>query len=558
LIMAYLLQQLLAKSAQAYPEKAAVWARGQSITYRQLDERSNQLAFLLQKKGIQKGDRVGLFFPKSVESIISMLGVLKAGGVYVPLDPQAPADRVGYIIGNCGIRILITNQERRAALTPETVSTLECCILTAGTGRGGEGETIAWSALAEFPASIAPAVSLIETDLAYILYTSGSTGRPKGVMLSHRNALTFVEWCAREFRVHSDDRLSNHAPLHFDLSVFDVYNTLEAGATVYLITEDLAVFPASLADFIETQGITIWYSVPSALTLLLLHGQVTADKLRSIRVLLFAGEVFPMKYLRQLAEVSPGSELYNLYGPTETNVCTYYKVERERLASLEKLPIGIACANTETFSVTPEGRLAAKGETGELYVRGPGVTKGYWADEEETRKMVVPNHFQKHFEEKTYRTGDMVTVGEDGNYYFQGRRDSMIKSGGYRIELGEIESALLSHPGVREAAVLAVPDEIIGNRIRAVVALHIAGSMGVLELQQYCAARIPKYMIPLIDLCAELPKTSTGKIDRVKLAGEAAGVRQVSSVLSTRHSAATEAERFTALLKAEPFQNGVE
>ncbi len=522
--MAYLLQQLLARSAKAYPEKAAVWARGQSITYRELDERSNQLAHFLREKGIQKGDRVGLFFPKSVESIVSMLGVLKAGGVYVPLDPQAPADRVGYIIGNCGIRILITNGEKRAALTPETLSTLECCLLTEGEGEGRD--VIAWSGLAEFPATQAPQVSLIETDLAYILYTSGSTGRPKGVMISHQNALTFVEWCAEEFQVRSEDRLSNHAPLHFDLSVFDVYNTLEAGATVYLITEDLAVFPTSLATFIETQAITIWYSVPSALMLLLLHGRLTPEKLKSLRTILFAGEVFPMKYLRQLAEVSQESELYNLYGPTETNVCTYYKVERERLASLEKLPIGIACANTDTFSVTPEGKLAAKGEAGELYVRGPGVTNGYWADEEKTHKMVVPNHFQEHFEEKMYRTGDIVTVGDDGNYYFQGRRDSMIKSRGYRIELGEIESALLSHPGVREAAVLAVPDEIIGNRIRAVVAAHIPGSLGVLELQQYCASRVPKYMIPeLIELCAELPKTSTGKIDRVKLAAEPVGAR---------------------------------
>jgi amino acid adenylation domain-containing protein len=515
--MAYLLQQLLSKSAKAYPEKPAVWARGRSITYRELDDRSNQLAHLLREKGINKGDRVGMFFPKCVESVISMLGVLKAGGVYVPLDPQAPPDRIGYIIGNCGIQILITNSDKRSGLTPETLSALECCILTEGRRDGG-GDLIAWSRLAEFPAAHAPEVSLIETDLAYILYTSGSTGRPKGVMLSHQNALTFVEWCAEEFQVRSEDRLSNHAPLHFDLSVFDVYNTLEAGATVYLITEDLAVFPTSLANFIQTEAITIWYSVPSALMLLLLHGRVTVENLKSIRILLFAGEVFPMKYLRQLAEMTPSCELYNLYGPTETNVCTYYKVERERLASLEKLPIGIACANTETFSVTPEGRLAGKGEVGELYVRGPAVTGGYWADSELTAKVVVPNHFQHQSDEKMYRTGDMVTVGEDGNYYFQGRRDSMIKSRGYRIELGEIESALLSHPGVREAAVLADPDEIIGNRIRAVVATHIPGSLEVLELQQYCASRVPRYMVPeLIDLCEELPKTSTGKIDRVKL-----------------------------------------
>jgi amino acid adenylation domain-containing protein len=516
--MAYVLQQLLSKSAEEYPEKTAVWARGRSITYRELDERSNQLAHLLRERGVQKGDRVGLFFPKCVESIVSMLGVLKAGGVYVPLDPQAPADRIGYIVGNCGIKILITASDKRAELAPETQEILETCILIEGEGDGQD--LIAWSQLSNYSALSAPKVTLVETDLAYILYTSGSTGRPKGVMLTHQNALTFVEWCAEEFHVGSEDRLSNHAPLHFDLSVFDVYNTLEAGATVYLITEDLALFPTSLANFIETQQITIWYSVPSALMLLLLHGRLTPEKLKSLRLILFAGEVFPMKYLRQLAELSTQSELYNLYGPTETNVCTYYKVERERLAAMEKLPIGIACANTETFVVTPDGQLA-NGEAGELYVRGPSVTYGYWADPEKTKKMVVPNHFQENFEEKMYRTGDIVTVGEDGNYYFQGRRDSMIKSRGYRIELGEIESALLSHPGVREAAVLAVPDEIIGNRIRAIVAPHVAGSLGVLELQQYCASRVPKYMIPeLVDLYDELPKTSTGKIDRVKLASE--------------------------------------
>jgi len=516
--MAYILQQLLSKSAKAYPEKMAVWARGRSITYRELDERSNQMAHLLRKLGIKKGDRVGLFFPKCAESVISVLGVLKAGGVYVPLDPQAPADRIGYIIANCGIRVLITNHERRTALTSETLELLECCISTDQGENGKDGKMVPWSHLAEFPADHAPAVNLIETDLAYILYTSGSTGRPKGVMLSHQNALTFVEWCAEEFQVRSEDRLSNHAPLHFDLSVFDIYNTLEAGATVYLITEDLALFPTSLANFIETQQITIWYSVPSALMLLLLHARLTQEKLKSLRIILFAGEVFPMKYLRQLAVFAPAAELYNLYGPTETNVCTYYKVERDRLASLEKLPIGIACANTDAFAVTDDGRRAGQGESGELYVRGPAVTYGYWADPEKTQKMCVPNRFEQNFEEKMYRTGDLVTVAEDGNFYFQGRRDSMIKSRGYRIELGEIESALLSHPEVKEAAVLAVPDEIVGNRIRAIVSLNVRDSLKALDLQQHCAMRVPKYMIPeFIDLCEELPKTSTGKIDRVKL-----------------------------------------
>jgi amino acid adenylation domain-containing protein len=524
--MAYLLQQLLSKSAKKYPRKEAVWARGRGVTYRELEERSNQLAHLLGKQGVNKGDRVGLFFPKCVESVISMLAVLKAGGVYVPLDPQAPADRVGYIIGNCGIRVLITNHETRQALSPETLAILDCCISADQAENGDSGSMISWTLLAEFPADHAPNVASIETDLAYILYTSGSTGKPKGVIVTHRNALTFVEWCAEEFQVRSEDRLSNHAPLHFDLSVFDIYNALEAGATVYLITEELAPFPTSLAAFIQEKEITIWYSVPSALTLLLLHGCLTPKKLGCIRTILFAGEVFPMKYLRQLAEMAPKADLYNLYGPTETNVCTYYKVERERLAGLEKLPTGIACANTDAFAVTDDGRLAGVGESGELYVRGPAVTHGYWADVEKTRKMVVPNPFQENFEEKIYRTGDLVTLNKDGNFYFQGRRDCMIKSRGYRIELGEIESALLSHPGVKEAAVLAVPDEVVGNRIRAVVSLNHPDSLKPLDLQQHCSTRIPKYMIPeLIDLCEELPKTSTGKIDRVRLKQAAVALR---------------------------------
>lgn len=523
--MAYILQQLLQKSAARFPEKLAVWARERSVTYRELEERSNQLAHLLQQRGVRKGDRIGIYFPKCVESVIAMLGVLKAGGVYVPLDPQAPADRVGYIIGNCEIRVLITRSDKRKGLDQAALSALAFTVLVDDSPHSANGGgVIPWSLLSDYPSSHAPQVTLTETDLAYILYTSGSTGRPKGVMLTHQNALTFVEWCADKFQVTSEDRLSNHAPLHFDLSVFDVYNTLEAGASLYMVTEDLALFPSRLAEFIGAHGITIWYSVPSALILLLLHADLNAEKLKRLRIILFAGEVFPMKYLRQLVDRLSGVDLYNLYGPTETNVCTYYKVERDRLPSMEKLPIGIACENTEVFAVNDQNEVVTEvGGTGELYVRGPAVTYGYWADVEKTRKMVVPNTFQQNFEEKMYRTGDLVQLAEDGNYYFLGRRDSMIKSRGYRIELGEIESALLSHPSVKEAVAVAVPDDVVGSRIRAVVAFHDGVTVVPAELQQYCASKIPKYMIPeAIDFRPELPKTSTGKIDRVQLAQDSA------------------------------------
>jgi acyl-coenzyme A synthetase/AMP-(fatty) acid ligase len=264
--------------------------------------------------------------------------------------------------------------------------------------------------------------------------------------------------------------------------------------------------------------------VPSALTLLLLHANLNAEKLHQLRIILFAGEVFPMKYLQQLAQVLPQVDLFNLYGPTETNVCTYYEVERERLMSMDKLPIGIACENTEVFAVNDQNEIVTEaGGVGELYVRGPAVTHGYWADVEKTKKMVLPNTFQPNFEEKMYRTGDLVQLAEDGNYYFLGRRDSMIKSRGYRIELGEIESALLSHAAVKEAVAIAIPDEIVGSRIKAVVAFHDGSTMTAPELQQYCGTRIPRYMIPeAIEFRPQLPKTSTGKVDRVQLAQESA------------------------------------
>ncbi|HVI08030.1 MAG TPA: AMP-binding protein [Candidatus Binatia bacterium] len=361
--MAYILQQLLEKSAARYPEKLAVWARGRSLTYRELNERSNQLAHLLRERGLRKGDRVGIYFPKCVESVVAMLGVVKAGGVYVPLDPQAPAERVGYIIGNCGVRVLISREDKRRGLDSAVIESLNFSLLIDESPKHSNGGSVLpWTILAQYPADHSPKVVLTETDLAYILYTSGSTGRPKGVMLTHQNALTFVEWCAEIFKITSEDRLSNHAPLHFDLSVFDVYNTLEAGASLYMVTEDLALFPVKLAEFIESTGITIWYSVPSALTLLLLHANLKTERLKQLRIILFAGEVFPMKYLQQLAQLLPHVDLYNLYGPTETNVCTYYQVEPERLMSMDKLPIGIACENTEVFAVDDKNEIVTQGE----------------------------------------------------------------------------------------------------------------------------------------------------------------------------------------------------
>jgi amino acid adenylation domain-containing protein len=518
--MAYLLQQLSSESAMRRPDGVAVSARGQRLTYAQLEAMSNRLAHLFRDRGVQRGDRVGLFFPKSVQSVACMLGALKAGAVYVPIDPQAPGARVAYITRNCEIKCLVTTKAGASALEESGVKDMHTRILTDASvsETSAHAGLVPWDAL-DACADTAPAAMGVETDLAYILYTSGSTGVPKGVMISHRNALTFVDWCATTFAVRPDDRLSNHAPLHFDLSVFDIYNALLAGATVCMIDSDTAIFPASMAKFIETHRITVWYSVPSALVGLVLHGGLSRRKLDALRLVLFAGEVFPMKYLRQLADLLPHVALYNLYGPTETNVCTYHRVDSRTLAFAEHLPIGLACANTDVFAVNERDEPIKPGEVGELYVRGPSVTPGYWGDPEKTDRAVVPNRFQPHVAERVYRTGDIVSVDAEGVYWFQGRRDSMIKSRGYRIELGDIETAVYDHPAVLEAAVVPVPDEEIGNRIKVYVVRHPGAQLSSSELQSHCTARIPRYMIPeIVEFCDRLPKTSTGKIDRTVLA----------------------------------------
>ena len=208
----------------------------------------------------------------------------------------------------------------------------------------------------------------------------------------------------------------------------------------------------------------------------------------------------------------------DLYGPTETNVCTYFRIDRGQMAGLDRLPIGKACANTEAFAVDDAGHIAGSGETGELYVRGPGVALGYWGDHEKTKRAMLSNQFQPNFEERVYRTGDLVSVDTEGVFWFLGRRDNMVKSRGYRIELGEIEAALYSHPAVREAVVLPIPDEQIGNRLKAVVVLNTSTQLSATEIQRYCAQRVPLYMIPEpVEFRDNLPKTSTGKVDRREL-----------------------------------------
>jgi amino acid adenylation domain-containing protein len=538
------LHQLLDRAADVAPGQLAVVDGHHAITYGQLAARANRLARMLVELGVGRGDRVALYLDKSVASVVGVYGVMKAGASYVPLDPNAPASRLGAVARACGARHLLSATAKAAAWSElhHHGAAFEHVIVlddgddsnsTSGNGLGtadGEhtlhtgGDAAGWlhpSAEIDQQPSTPPDVRTIDADLAYLLYTSGSTGVPKGVMLSHRNALAFVDWAVRTFEVHDEDRLSSHAPLHFDLSIFDLYAAAMATATMVMVPPRASVFPREAVRFMADQRISVWYSVPSILSMIVLRGGLEPGILPTLRTILFAGEVFPTKYLRTLMHALPHVRFANLYGPTETNVCTWYEVTDPPEGD-EGIPIGRAIDGDETIVVDPDGRPVAPGTPGDLYVRGATVMQGYWGDDERTADTLISNPWLPQLGDPVYRTGDLVCELPDGNLRFLGRRDAQIKSRGYRIELGDIESALHAHPEVVECAAVAVPDELVTNRIHAHVVTRSDG-IELIELAQHCADRLPAYMIPeSFALHDALPRTSTGKLDRRALQSDAA------------------------------------
>jgi L-proline---[L-prolyl-carrier protein] ligase len=517
--VSYLLQQLLDKTARRVPDRIAVVCKDRQVTYGELNQQSGKLAAEMLKQGLRPGDRVGIFHTKSIESIVAMMASLKAGGVYVPIDPLSPAKRVAYIIGNCQIGHLITSSDKLDNLLPELEDDGSVYFYlsdNAATERMGTSINFTdWRQII-CNETEEPDVPRIETDLAYILYTSGSTGVPKGVMISHRAALTFVDWAHKEFQITQEDVISNHAPLHFDLSVFDIYVTFKSGARLVLVPQEYSTFPVMLTRLILEQQITIWYSVPSALILLITKGAFAKHSYPHLRLILFAGEVFPIKYLKKLRDLVV-ARLCNLYGPTETNVCTFYDASKLDDKVNKPVPIGKAIANYDVFILLENNSRAGPGEEGELCARGPGIMSGYWGDGDKTNRLLVDNPLQTQCQEKIYRTGDLVFEDENRNYHYVSRIDNMVKSRGYRIELGEIESVLYSHPCIHDAAVVAIPDEEVTSRIKAFIVSN-SPDLSQDEILKYCHERIPAYMVPeFLEFRDSLPHTSTGKIDRNQL-----------------------------------------
>jgi amino acid adenylation domain-containing protein len=487
------LDWLLAAAAERTPDAPAIRAGGEEVSYGVLDQMANRAAATLLSLGVKRGDRVGIWLDKSAVTVAAMQGALRIGAAYVPVDPLSPPIRAAAILSDCAVAALVSSADRAASLAGSDAARIP---------------VVQASAIQKGDAAPRRASEGSEKELAYILYTSGSTGRPKGVCISHENALAFIDWAVELVGAQSTDRFSNHAPFHFDLSVLDLYAAFSVGACVSIVPEAAAYSPRLLVEHMVSERITIWYSVPSALILMIEQGGLFEIESMPLRHLLFAGEPFPIRFVRALRERWPSLPMHNLYGPTETNVCTAHTVTDIDPARTRPVIIGKATCGDRVWAQTEDGREAAIGEEGELWVSGPTVMLGYWGHPPQG--------------DRPYPTGDLVRRLDAENFDYLGRRDHMLKVRGHRIEAGEVESCLLAHPAVGEAAVV-VGGEGLTARLFAFL-LPRAAQAGdtkppsLIALKQHCAARLPRSMIvDVVRWLPEMPRTGNGKIDRLTL-----------------------------------------
>ena len=524
--MAFLLHQLLEESARRHPDRHAVTFGDRTLTYHELDVAADRFAGLLLDVGIPKGGFVGINLRRGADALIAMIGTLKAGAVYVPLDPQSPAGRLRFIVDTCRIELVATARDGVAGLDDALGGASSVGGIVVMDGQRPNQAITSDRAIIDWPTvvvtdhkDIGPR-SAVEIDPAYVLFTSGSTGGPKGVVISHLNALTFINAASDFFGITENDRLSQVCPLQSDMSVFDIYVALKAGACIVIIPETTAMFPVKLAEAISEGRITVWNSVPSALSSLASLAKLEGHDLSSLRLVLFAGEAFPPKPLRRLMAAAPAARFCNMYGQTEANSSTYYWVTDVREESRQPIPIGRALPNFEVFALDADGqRVVTPGGEGEFHIRASTVAIGYWDDPDGTARVFIANPLDASASSRVYRTGDIVRLDENGNYVFVGRRDLMVKSRGYRIEIDEIEGVLRHHPAIRNAAVIPIPDERIGNRLAAFIEPVAPAALSRDEVVAYCAAELPHYMVPdEITFRDALPLTTSGKIDRQRLA----------------------------------------
>lgn len=535
----------LSVAASQHSDRPAVRDRHREVSYAELDRMSNCIAQLLISHNPTPGTRIAIWLNKSVEALAAIHAVLRIGAAYVPIDPTAPPRRVARVLEDSGASWIVTTADRAESLDTSVAgaATSRSLLLVGGANdsttlqadrrpESDDTREIAQPCIASWEdtlirfSSAAPVVTPVSADdVAYILYTSGSTGAPKGVTITHANARAFVDWASQEFALTSEDVLASHAPLHFDLSIFDLFAAAASAGCVALVPESWQGLGSALVRFISEQKVSVWYSVPSALRRIVAANNVDLLAVSRLRTVAFAGEEYPVRHLRELVSVLPGdAALFNLYGPTETNVCTYHRLRPEDLDidAPPAVPIGRMCPYASGVLVDEHGRLLPDSGsdpspseiTGELCVAGESVMLGYWGDAAKTSERTFQAAGIRY-----YRTGDMVRKRTDGLYVFIGRVDGMVKVKGYRIELGEIEAALDSRPEVREAACVVVPAKGDTATLVAFVTASDGSQPDEPTLRRHCGQLLPRYMVPeRIEVVPVLHYTSTGKVDRRSMA----------------------------------------
>ncbi|MEW6445860.1 MAG: amino acid adenylation domain-containing protein [Pseudomonadota bacterium] len=484
--------EMVSEQVGKTPDATALIHGDERISYRELDERANRLAHRLRTLGIGPECLVGVWLQRTPHLIISLLGILKAGGAYVPLDPEYPEDRIQFILEDADCQVLVTEQ---SLFDHIPASPAEALVV--------DRDAATW----EGPASTAPDSGVTPENLAYVIYTSGSTGRPKGVAIEHRNTSAFIHWVKDTFGANEMAGVMASTSICFDLSVFEIFATLSVGGSVILAENAL-----QLPELTARDEITLINTVPSAITELLRQNAIPT----SAGVINLAGEPLRRKLVDQLYALPTVRKVYNLYGPSEDT--TYSTWELVPSGTMEAVTIGRPIANTQAYILDDRLQPVPIGVTGELYLAGAGVSRGYLKRPELTEERYLRDPFSNDPAARMYRTGDLARYLPDGRIDFIGRRDHQVKLRGFRIELGEIQNVLEHHPSIAEALVMVREDTPGDQRLVAYLVPHADHAICTETLRKHVQDHLPNYMVPGFFIELDIfPLTPNGKIDRKAL-----------------------------------------
>lgn len=509
-----LVHQFLEQNAERLANKIALICGKQRLTYADIDNQANRLAQALKRLGLRKGDRVALYLPNCTELVISIFATLKADGVFVPINHTTKQDKCSYILNHCAAKVLITSgrQANNANQLAQLAPSLKATIYTSSSHLVHEIEDshqwLHYDAIQADYAEVCPPNLNIDLDLACLIYTSGSTGEPKGVMSDHSNITFAVSSIISYIGNREEDIVLNALPLSFDYGLYQVLMTFQFGGT--LVLERGFTFPAAILKRIEEEKVTGFPGVPTIFSILLQTDLAPYD-LSSLRYLTNTAAALPPSHLTKIRTTFPQATLFSMYGLTETKRTLYLPPEE-----LDHRPgsVGIAIPGTEVWIEGSDGQRLEPGEIGELVVRGRHVMRGYWNDPERTTLRFRSNALG----DRLCYTGDLFRMDKDGYLYFVARKDDMIKSRGEKVAPKEVEHVLYALRGIREAAVIGVPDTVLGQAVKAFVVVEDNVSFKAEEVLRHCRQHLEDFMVPQqVEFCAELPKTSTGKIKKTDL-----------------------------------------